>query len=132
MKTVSCKLWKESAYAEVVQLRRNQFLVPSGAVGKDFVDELSKLFLAYAQRSAWDKFALKGATILPHLLLQRPHGASKAKDHVSFLARRLAAWKESNINGLVCEGHALQAALQNGRKRQEGKEDKPVATFSHG
>ena len=36
----------ESAYAEVVHWRTNLFLVPSGAVGKDFVDELSKLFFS--------------------------------------------------------------------------------------
>ena len=82
------------------------FFVPSRAFGKDFVVELLKLFLAYAQRSAWDKFALKGATILPHLLLQRPRSASKMKDHVSILARRLAAWKQGDV-GLICEGGVL-------------------------
>ena len=34
----------ESAYAEVVHWRRNLFAVPLGAVGKQFVDELSRFF----------------------------------------------------------------------------------------
>ena len=60
------------AYAEVVHWTRNLFSVHSGAVGKEFVDESAKLFLAFAKRPALENVALKASTVLPLLLLQRP------------------------------------------------------------
>ncbi len=112
----------ESSYSEVVHWRRNSFLVPSGAVGKDFVAELSRLFLAYAESSALECIALKAATVLQVLLLQRPHADSRAKNHVECLRRRLAAWKEGDVNGLVCEGRALQFSLSQRNSREQGEE----------
>ena len=51
-----------AAYAEAVHWRRNIFSVPSGKAGKDFVQELSRLFRSYAERSSMECIALK-ATI---------------------------------------------------------------------
>ena len=79
----------EATYAEVVHWRRNCFTVPLGKAGKEFVDELSYLFQAFASASALESIALKSATILPILLLQKPHKASKIKEHITCLERRL-------------------------------------------
>ena len=53
-----------SAYAQVVHWRPNLFKVPSGACGKQFVAELTRLFNAYALES---DLALKAAMTLPSL-----------------------------------------------------------------
>jgi len=41
----------EATYSEVVHWRMNAFKVPVGKVGKEFVQELSQLFLAFASAS---------------------------------------------------------------------------------
>ena len=56
--------------------------------------------------------ALKAGTILPILLLQRPHANSTAKEHVACLTRRLIDWRDGDINALVLEGRALQHSHQ--------------------
>ena len=75
------------------------------------MDELSYLFQAFASASALESIALKSATILPILLLQKPHKASKTKEHITCLERRLKKWKEGNLNDLVLEGRAIQQRL---------------------
>ena len=97
-----------AAYVEVVHWRRNQFLVPSGKVGRDFVTELARLFQSYAEGSALESVALKAAMVMPHLLLQKPSASSKAKDHSSALSRRLIAWEAGDLDGLLREGRVIQ------------------------
>ena len=100
-----------SAYDEVVHWRRNIFPVPSGDVGVKFVTELSRLFRAYAERSALECIAMKAITIASHLLLQKPHHKSKPKDHSFCLERRMKLWNEGNFAELVKEGKTLQQRL---------------------
>ena len=110
-----------AAYAEVTHWRRNVFLVPSGEAGKEFVLELARLFRTYAESSALESIAWTAAMVLPTLLLQKPHGQSKAKDHVLCLGRRMQLWKNGNINELVIEGRVIQEHLESGgsAKRQD-------------
>ena len=75
----------EATYSEVVHWRRNCFTVPLGKAGKEFVDELSYLFQAFASASALESIALKSATILPILLLQKPHKASPRQRSTSLV-----------------------------------------------
>jgi len=77
------------AYCEIVHWRRNVFLVPSGATGKEFVKELTRLFNAYAQASALESVALEAIMVASCLLLQKPYALSKTKDHTAALKRRL-------------------------------------------
>jgi len=60
----------EATYNEVVRWKRNTFLVPYGAAGKEFVSELSRLYRAYAEGSALESVALKATTVMALLLLQ--------------------------------------------------------------
>ena len=101
----------EATYSEVVHWRRNCFTVPLGKAGREFVAELSRLYLVFASASALESIALKTALILPILLLQKPQRASKAKEHAACLERRLQLWKEGNLNDLVLEGRAIQNRL---------------------
>ena len=96
------------AYTEIVHWRRNVFLVPSGKAGKRFIEELTALFTAYANGSALESIALEAAMTACTLLLQKPHPASKTRDHVEVLDRRLRAWKDGDVDGLMREGRAIQ------------------------
>ncbi len=78
-----------AAYTEVVHWKRNLFRVPYGNSGKKFVQELSRLFRAYADQSALESVALQAITVMSILLLQRPARNCKAKDLASCLERRL-------------------------------------------
>ena len=54
-----------------------------------FVSELARLFKAFATSSALESVALKAATLMPILLLQKPARKSKAKDHITYLEWQL-------------------------------------------
>ena len=87
-------------------------MVPSGSVGKDFIRELTSLFTAYAQGSAMESIALTAAMVICALLLQKPHQASKSRDHVTVLEHRLSAWKNGNVDELMKEGRTIQHHLR--------------------
>jgi len=95
--------------------------MPFGKAGRDFVGELSRLFLAFASASALESVALRATTVLPILLLQKPHRASKTKEHTSSLERRLKFWKEGSLNDLVLEGRAIQCHLTKHNSPQAKK-----------
>ena len=100
----------DSAYAQVVHWRPNLFKVPSGACGKQFVAELTRLFDAFAQESDLEAIALKAAMTLPSLTLQKPHAKSKTHEHISCLWRRLSLWEKGDIPNFkeeFCRGHLL-------------------------
>ena len=52
----------EATYSEVVHWRLNSFKVPPGKAGKEFVQELSRMFHAFATASTMESVALR-ATI---------------------------------------------------------------------
>ena len=62
-----------AAYHEAVHWQRNIFLTPSGAEGKEFIQEMAQLLQAYAEGSAMASFALTAAMTMPLLPLQKPH-----------------------------------------------------------
>ena len=101
----------DAGYAEVVHWRKNSFKVPAGNAGKYFVQELSRLLKAFAEKSSLETVAFKAISALSILVLQKPFRTSKAKDHASCLTRRLVLWKDGNLNDLVLEGRAIQSHL---------------------
>ena len=119
----------KAIYSEVVHWRRNCFTVPLGKAGREFVSELSRLYLAFATASSLESIALKAAVVLPILLLQKPQRASKLKDHVECLERRLKSWKEGNLNDLLMEGRAIQCRLP--KSFPQRAEEKLARTFSN-
>ena len=100
-----------AAYNEVVHWRRNIFAVPSWKAGKTFIREMAKLYRAYAEGTALETVALKATTILPILLLQKPHHSSKSREHSACLERRLTAWNAGDIDTLLQEGRTIQNRL---------------------
>ena len=86
-----------AAYSEVVHWKNNIFSVPYGNAGKKIVTELSKLYRAFAERTALESIALKATTVMSVLLLQKPSHKSKPKDHSACLERRLRSWTEGDV-----------------------------------
>ena len=82
------------------------------------MSELSRLYRAYAEGSALESIALKTATIIPCLLLQKPHRKSKSKDHTTCLAHKLRLWTDRDFNALLEEGRALQRQPQGGKAKK--------------
>ena len=117
------------AYMEVVHWRRNVFLVPSGRVGKQFIRELTSLFNAYASGSALETSALEAAMTACAVLLQKPHASSKSRDHVQALERRLRAWQEGDIDGLMRECRTIQLHLPK-RRYEDGEPGQDSRIFS--
>ena len=120
------------AYDEVAHWRRNVFLLPTGNAGKEFVRELTRLFNAYTQRSALESVALDAIMVACVVLLQKPHGNSKCRDHVAVLERRLRAWNAGDIEGLLYEGRTIQRSLSANRSAQfaHKQEEKLARTFA--
>ena len=88
----------DTTYAVVVHWRCNCFSVPFGKMGRDFVSELSWLYLAYGSASALEAVVQKAAIVLPILLLQKPSKRSKTKIILNVLkgdqlAGLMATWK---------------------------------------
>ena len=119
----------DASYAEIVHWRKNCFKVPAGNSGKSFVSEVARLFRAFAEKSALESVALKAVTVLAILTLQKPFRSSKTKDHVICLVRRLALWKDGNLNDLVLEGRSIQKRLP--RDRQSSNNQQLARSFSN-
>lgn len=102
----------DDVYSEVVHWRQNLFRVPQGHADKALVSELARLFSAFVSGSALESVALKAATILPPLLLQKPLRNSKAKDHTR-LERRLKSWQAGDLIDLITEGRTIQQRFPN-------------------
>ena len=58
------------AYEEVVHWWGNLFKIPSGGLGKAFLQDMASLFQSYADASAREKVAVKAAMVPPVLVLQ--------------------------------------------------------------
>ena len=102
-------------YDEVVHWKRNIFLIPSGAAGKDFVSEIARLLQAYADESSLKCIALKACMVMQVILLQKPSPRSKVKDHAACLLRRLEMWRNGDIKELYKECKCLQARMTRSR-----------------
>ena len=101
----------DAVYSEVVHWRRNCFMTPFGKAGKAFTKELARLYLAFGSASTLESIALKAATVLPILLLQKPSRASKTKHHIECLERRMQLWSNGDLDELMREGRAIQKRL---------------------
>ena len=107
----------EQVYESMVTWRKNLFLLPSGNAGKNFVRLLADWLGKYNVGSSFQGIAIKVVMILPNLLLQKPSGTSKAKEHTKVLTDRLQLWSEGKIRELLRDCHQIQKKLKSSRKR---------------
>ena len=106
----------ENAYDEITTWRKNTFLVPYGKTGRDFIDQLTKHVNDWNNGTEMQHIALKAAIVLLAAGLQKPYRKSKAKEHQACLAKRLALWKEGEVDVLLREGRMIQKRLVKSRK----------------
>ena len=72
---------------------------------------MARLYKSFATCSALESIALKAATLMPILLLQKPVCKPKAKDLTSILERRLNTWSKGDLNELMREGRTIQQRI---------------------
>ena len=70
-----------NAYNEITPRRRNNFLVPYGRSGREFIDQITKHINDWNNSTESYYIALKAAFVLLALVLQKPSHNSKARDH---------------------------------------------------
>ena len=74
--------------------RKNYFSSPQNKAGKEFVEVLARLYLAFGMCSFLESIAMKATIVFPLLLLQKPHCTSKNEDHTICLKRE---WRTGKI-----------------------------------
>ena len=53
------------------------------------------------------------------LMLQKPAKKSKSSDHIRYLKKRLAMWKEGKLNELLSECVEIQKRLKSSKRKEE-------------
>ncbi|CAH3197598.1 unnamed protein product [Porites evermanni] len=107
---------------DVVHFRRNIFNLPSGGVGKHFIEELTFWLKQFNSNSDLNSVALKAFMLLPSVILQKPSATSKSKEHSVAIERRLALWSHGDLNMLMKEIRFIQDRFVNS-KRARSVED---------
>ena len=87
-------------------------MMPSGAAGKKYIEEITRLLKLWIQDSLLKSTGLKAIHVMPVLLLQKPRKNSKSKDHLVSLDRCLKLWEEGNISNLLHEGKTIQERMK--------------------
>ena len=108
-------------YDEIVHYRRNIFNVPSGRAGKSFIEELTFWIKQFNSVSDLNSVALKAFMVLPTLILQKPSATAKSKEHSEAIERRLALWKQGDLNLLLKEARFFQGKFVNLRNLERLK-----------
>ena len=104
------------AYDEIVHFRRNIFNIPSGRAGKNFIGELTYWLKQFNCNSDLNSIALKAFMVLPPLILQKPSATSKSKEHSAAIERRLALWRQGDLNLLMKEVRFIQDRFVTSKK----------------
>ena len=104
------------AYDRIVFWKKNMFLLPTGAAGKKFIAELTRLMYAWVNDTPMKNIALKAIHVMPALILQKPSKRSKAKDHLKAVERRIQLWADGNITKLLTEGTTIQEHMHSTTK----------------
>ena len=102
--------------SELLRENKQGLKLLTGAAGKKFIDEISRLVNLWTNDTPLQNIALKAIHVMPALLIQKPNKASKAKKHLKALERRLRLW-EGNITKLVNEIKTIQERLRSTNKQ---------------
>ena len=110
-------------YEEIVFWRKNMFDLPSGATGKAFIRELTRLIESWTNSTEICDTALKALMVMPALLLQKPTRKSTAKQHKEYLKKRLDLWSSGNFEELLKEGRQIQHKMKQNSRINETPEE---------
>ena len=103
---------------------------PTGKAGKAFVQELARLFRAFADSSALESVAMRAAMVMPVLLIQKPHQRSRQKEHTKHLERRLKLWSDGDIDALLNEGRTIQTEFKHHFRQQNTNNTQSARSFA--
>ena len=110
-------------YEEIVFWRKTLFRLPSGAAGKSFVKEKTKLIEIFNEnKQPVSEIALKMVMIMPAVLMLKPSRQSTAKQHTEYLKKRLDLWMAGKFDELMREGRAIQQKLKQQIRKDETEE----------
>ena len=93
-------------------------------MGKDFIDELTRLLNHFNLKTHLQKHATSLAIIFITIVIQKPSKDSKARDNSKFLAMRLGRWKDQDIDSLLTESREIQKRIERSRKAVEESKEK--------
>ena len=97
------------------------------SIGKSFATELAKFYRAFATTSALEGIALKAATVLTVLALQRPYTRSRTKLHVKCL-QRMERWSEGQVDEFLAKGKTIQArTIKQSNQRRPSKKTPSIS-----
>ena len=117
-------------YNEVVHFRRNIFNLPSGGAGKHFIEELTFWLKQFNSNSDLNPVALKAFMVLPSVILQKPSATSKTKEHSVAIERRLALWRQGDLNMLMKEIRFILDRFVNSKRARSFEDISRIfATF---
>ena len=110
----------EEIQASTVSWKRNLFKLPSGASGKGFIEEVTRLIDLWVNKTVLESVSLNALQIFGTLMLQKPSRTSKNRDHIKYLKERLIKWKNGEFQALFNESDAIQKRmLQSTPRKQE-------------
>ena len=113
----------DSLYKEISAWQKNNFLLPRGKSGCDFIAELTRLLNLFNQKTHLEQHAISLAIIFISVMTQKPSRNSKAKENSKYLKERLLRWHNQEIDCLMKEMREIQKRLVKHNKRaQETKE----------
>ena len=110
-------------YEEIVKWRKNVFKLPSGAAGKRYIKETTRLIEIWNHdKKPLADISLKLLMSMPALLLQKPSRKSTAKQHSQYLDKRLDLWNAGNFEELMKECRAIQKRLRDSTPKNKTPE----------
>ena len=98
-------------HEKIAYWKSNLFKLPSGAAGKNYIRETTRLMKEWSSKSILKDIAWKSIMIMPSLLLQKSSHQNKAKNDSVHLNRRLLIWAKGDILELLKEGETIQSRL---------------------
>ena len=107
------------------------FLLPAGAAGKVFTEEMLRLLNSWTYKSDLETIALKALMIMPGLLLQKKKAFlnSKSKENSETPKQILSLWKNGQLDQLMFEGKTNQY-VQQYNDRVTTNNNKEALTFA--
>ena len=86
---------------EIMTWTKNLFFLPSGRVGKEFIQEMKRLVDLFVNKTPLCPIALNALMVMVPLLLQKPSKSSKSADHIKYLTKRLELWKKGDLLSIL-------------------------------
>ena len=120
----------KAMYEEIVFWKKNLFKLPSGAAGKQFIVEMTRLITIWVEDQPLCDVVLKLLMVMPAILLQKPTRKSTAKQHTQYLKNRLDKWHAGKFDELMLETRTIQERIRNEPKPEnQESQSKTFAKF---